>query len=80
MKRIIVVLVLALAIAGLAAAEGINLGSFPLGTWLDANYSAIWEFSTGNIRILSPSERSITTSTRRPSRTSRWASRMARPR
>jgi len=55
MKRLAVILVLVLAVSGLAIAEGLDLGSFPLGKWLDANYNAIWEFSTGNVRILSPS-------------------------
>lgn len=55
MKRIAVLLVLILACAGLAAAEGIALGSFPLGSWLDANYDAVWVFDTGNIVIKSPS-------------------------
>jgi hypothetical protein len=54
MKKLFVVLALALALSGLAMAEGIDLGSFPLGTWLDANYDAVWEFTSGNIRILSP--------------------------
>lgn len=55
MKRIVVILVLALAFGGFAAAEGIELGNFPLGSWLDANYSAVWVFDSGNIVINSPS-------------------------
>ena len=55
MKRIAVLLVLILACAGLAAAEGIALGSFPLGSWLDANHNAVWVFDTGSIVITSPS-------------------------
>lgn len=55
MKRLAVALVLILAISAVPAfAQGINLGNFPLGTWIDANYDAVWEFSTGNIRILAP--------------------------
>ncbi|HOX11798.1 MAG TPA: hypothetical protein P5117_01830 [Spirochaetia bacterium] len=54
MKRFaLTALILALALAP-AAAQGIDLGNFPLGSWLDANYDAVWEFSSGNIRILSP--------------------------
>ncbi len=54
MKRIaLFAVVLALALAP-AMAQGINLGNFPLGSWLDANYDAVWEFTTGNIRILAP--------------------------
>jgi len=54
MKRLIVLLALLLAVSGLAMAEGLDLGAFPLGSWLDANYDAVWEFSSGSIRILSP--------------------------
>ncbi len=53
MKKIIILTSLLLIAAGFVAAEGINLGSFPLGTWLDPNYDAVWEFTTDNIRILS---------------------------
>ncbi|HAE21592.1 MAG TPA: hypothetical protein DCG47_04615 [Spirochaetaceae bacterium] len=54
MKRIALVLFIALVAFAPAFAQGINLGNFPLGTWLDANYDAVWEFSSGNIRILAP--------------------------
>ncbi|MGC9313179.1 MAG: hypothetical protein ACP5IA_10850 [Sediminispirochaetaceae bacterium] len=53
MKRIIIIMSLLLIAAGIVTAEGINLGSFPLGKWLDPNYDAVWEFTTENIRILS---------------------------
>ncbi len=54
MKRLaLAALVFLLALAP-AVAQGIDLGSFPLGSWLDANYDAVWEFTSGNIRILSP--------------------------
>lgn len=54
MKRLAGMLVVfGLALAPLFA-DGINLGDFPLGSWTDGNYQAVWEFSTGNIRILSP--------------------------
>lgn len=33
-------------------AEGLNLGDFPVGKWLDANWDATWEFNSDNIRIL----------------------------
>jgi len=32
-------------------AQGIELGDFPLGTWLDAKYNAYWELSSDNIKI-----------------------------
>jgi len=54
MKKLILVLAAITLFTGFAAAEGIELGSFPLGSWLDPNYDAVWEFSTQNIRILSP--------------------------
>lgn len=55
MKRLAVALVLILAVSAAPAfAQGINLGNFPLGSWFDANYDAVWEFTTGNIRILAP--------------------------
>jgi len=52
-KKTILIAVLLLIAAGFVTAEGINLGSFPLGKWLDPNYDAVWEFTTDNIRILS---------------------------
>ena len=54
MKRFALIACIAALTVAPAAAQGINLGSFPVGSWLDANYDAVWEFSTGNIRILSP--------------------------
>jgi hypothetical protein len=42
-----------LALGGFLHAADIDLGNFPLGKWLDANYDAVWEFSSKNIRILS---------------------------
>ncbi len=38
-------------ILGAALSAQIELGEFPLGTWLDANYSAYWELSSNNIVI-----------------------------
>lgn len=53
MKKLFIAGLLVLLVTGFAAAE-INLGAFPLGTWVDANYDAHWEFTSGSIRILSP--------------------------
>jgi len=52
MKKIFVVLIVLLTAASLSA-DPIQLGNFPLGQWLDANYNAVWDFSSNNIRILS---------------------------
>jgi len=56
MKKLLVVLIVLLTAASLSA-DPIQLGSFPLGQWLDANYDAVWDFSSNNIRILSPDGR-----------------------
>jgi hypothetical protein len=56
MKKIFVVLIILLTAAALSA-DPIQLGNFPLGQWLDANYDAVWDFSSDNIRILSPGGR-----------------------
>jgi len=52
MKKVLVVLIIMLAAASLPA-DPIQLGNFPLGQWLDANYNAVWDFTANNIRILS---------------------------
>jgi hypothetical protein len=52
MKKLIVFLVIFLAAVSLFA-DPIHLGNFPVGQWLDANYNAVWDFSSNNIRILS---------------------------
>ena len=52
MKKLIVVLLVLFAAASLPA-DPIQLGTFPIGQWLDANYDAVWDFSSNNIRILS---------------------------
>ncbi|GBU29203.1 hypothetical protein R84B8_02767 [Treponema sp. R8-4-B8] len=53
MKKIIVILIILLTVAGALSADPIYLGNFPLGQWLDANYDAVWDFTSNNIRILS---------------------------
>jgi len=52
MKKLILILVVLFA-AGSLSADPIQLGTFPVGKWLDANYSAVWDFASNNIRILS---------------------------
>jgi hypothetical protein len=52
MKKIFAVLIILLAATALSA-DPIHLGEFPLGQWLDANYDAVWDFTSNNIRILS---------------------------
>jgi hypothetical protein len=53
MKKMLVFLVVLLTAVSLSA-DPIHLGNFPLGQWLDANYNAVWDFTSNNIRILSP--------------------------
>ncbi|MBN1241916.1 MAG: hypothetical protein JXA15_04320 [Spirochaetales bacterium] len=52
MKRIVLALLVAAIV--IPAASALDLGEFPLGSWFDANWDAIWEFSSNNIRILAP--------------------------
>ena len=52
MKKIFAVLIIFLTAMKLSA-DPIQLGDFPVGQWLDANYNAVWDFSSNNIRILS---------------------------
>ncbi len=33
-----------------------DTGNFPVGKWLDANYDAIWSFSSGNIQLFKEGE------------------------
>jgi hypothetical protein len=54
MKKLIAVFIVLLAATSLFAGP-IQLGSFPVGKWLDPNYDAVWDFASDNIRILSPS-------------------------
>jgi len=52
MKKLFLILLVLLMAAGSLFAAGIELGDFPLGKWLDSRWGAVWEFSSGNIRIL----------------------------
>ena len=52
MKKTIIVSAIILLLTGFAFGEDIDLGNFPIGQWLDHNYDAVWDFSSGNIRIL----------------------------
>ena len=56
MKKIFAVLIILLTAVSLSA-DPIHLGNFPVGQWLDANYNAVWDFTSDNIRILSTSGR-----------------------
>ena len=51
MKKIFLLLVLGLIAISFTAAEEIELGEFPVGEWMDANYDALWTFSSGNIQL-----------------------------
>jgi len=51
MKKLVVLLVVFFAVMSLSA-DPIQLGTFPVGKWLDSNWDAVWEFSSDNIRIL----------------------------
>ena len=54
MKRIALAARIGLVALVPAFSQGMDLGTFPLGRWLDANYDAVWEFTSGNIRIVAP--------------------------
>jgi len=56
MKKLFAVLIILLTAVSLSA-DPIQLGDFPVGQWLDAKYKAVWDFTSNNIRILSPSGR-----------------------
>jgi hypothetical protein len=51
MKKLIAVFIVLLAASSLFASP-IQLGTFPVGKWLDPNYDAVWDFASDNIRIL----------------------------
>lgn len=53
MKKILLFVLILTATTAMVHSEGINMGDFPLGKWLDAQYDAVWEFQSNNIRILS---------------------------
>ncbi|WP_319415919.1 hypothetical protein [Marispirochaeta aestuarii] len=55
MKKTLFILVLLTFSLMFLSAEGIDMGDFPVGTWLDPNYDAVWELSVENIRILDTS-------------------------
>jgi hypothetical protein len=55
MKKFLVLAALALLFVSAASAQNIDLGNFPKGNWVDANWNAVWEFSTDNIRLLDTS-------------------------
>ena len=52
MKKILVITALLLIVGGSIFAQGIDIGEFPVGNWVDDTYDAVWEFSSNNIRIL----------------------------
>lgn len=52
MKKAIFVGVLLIFCVSFIAAQGIDLGNFPVGIWHDAKWNVNWEFTSGNIRIL----------------------------
>jgi hypothetical protein len=55
MKKLAFLVLILVLTAGFASAQGIDVGDFPTGKWLDPNYDAVWEFSVDNIRILDTS-------------------------
>jgi len=52
MKKVLFLVLILVLAASAVYSEGIDIGSFPAGQWLDAEWDAVWEFSAGNIRIL----------------------------
>ena len=52
MKKVLLVILMITAATVMIHSEGIELGDFPLGKWLDAKWDAVWEFNSNNIRIL----------------------------
>ncbi len=52
MKKFTIMLVLLVSLGAVLTAEGIDLGKFPKGKWVDANWNAVWEFGAESIRIL----------------------------
>ena len=52
MKKTFFTVLVIVLLSTMAFAEGIVLGDFLLGKWLDSTWDAVWEFRSGNIRIL----------------------------
>ena len=52
MKKFLLILLILTAATVMVHSESIELGDFPIGKWLDANWDAVWEFESNNIRIL----------------------------
>ena len=52
MKKIVLVMLILVVASSFTFAGSFNLGDFPIGKWLDSNWNALWEFSSGNIRII----------------------------
>jgi len=53
MKKILLVILMVTMATVMVHSEGIEMGDFPIGKWMDANWDAVWEFESNNIRILS---------------------------
>lgn len=53
MKKVLIIILILTVVTVMVHSEGIELGDFPIGKWLDANWDAVWEFDSNNIRILS---------------------------
>ena len=51
MKKTVMILLLSLMALSFASAQEIDLGDFPVGKWLDAEYDAVWTFSSNNIEL-----------------------------
>lgn len=52
MKKILMVILVITVATVMVYSECIMMGDFPQGKWLDANWNAVWEFTSNNIRIL----------------------------
>lgn len=51
MKKTIMVLLLCLSGLAVVSAQEMDLGDFPVGKWLDADYDALWTFSSDSIEL-----------------------------
>lgn len=54
MKKILLISLVLIFIGLSVYSDGIQLGDFPSGKWVDARWDAIWDFSSGSIRIWDP--------------------------